>query len=122
MGALALLNVHIGVIQIWAWSSMLNDRIPQQGIEQALNSTFNGHSPCDKCHALANLKKEQNKPDSIPLLPDFEDLKPHYLYVKSCKNQWITISNQKNSYLLEPSLPPKGSLKTTPSPPPKIVV
>ncbi len=51
--AVGVLNVHMALFQCYAWASMLHDRIPEQGIEQALSSTFDGDHPCEKCKALA---------------------------------------------------------------------
>jgi len=61
---IGLLDAHIALVQAWAWVSMLNDRIPQQGIEQALNTTFSGDHPCEKCIAIDELKAKDSSPDA----------------------------------------------------------
>ena len=45
---------------------MLYDRVPDQGIEQALTSTFSGNAPCEKCLAITEVKKEkESKPTPL---------------------------------------------------------
>ncbi len=49
---------------------MLNDRIPEQGIELAFDTTFSGDFPCEKCRAIAEIKvKEAEHRSDSPELP-----------------------------------------------------
>lgn len=59
----------MALMQTWAWVSMLNDRIPEQGIEQAIDSTFSGEHPCEKCIAIAELEAKKAEQDSSPQGP-----------------------------------------------------
>jgi len=66
------------VMQSIAWTSMLKDRIPEQGIEQAINTTFSGEYPCEKCIALALAKAAKNKRDHQESpLPELRSLAKH---------------------------------------------
>lgn len=56
---IGLLDIHLVFMQAWAWVSMLNDRIPSQGIEQAIDTTFSGEFPCEKCLALKEIKTRE---------------------------------------------------------------
>ena len=40
---------------------MLNDRIPEQGIEEAFDTTFSGEYPCEQCRALAEAKQAERQ-------------------------------------------------------------
>jgi len=70
---IGLLDVHMALMQTWAWVSMLNDRIPEQGLEQALDTTFSGEYPCEKCKAIAEIKiQESNQQSNSPIAPPSE--------------------------------------------------
>jgi len=63
MVVVGLLNLHVALYQCYAWAMMLNDRIPEQGIEHALSTTFSGEHPCEKCLAVVEQRaKEEQKP------------------------------------------------------------
>lgn len=66
-----LLDAQTTIMQAWAWVTMLNDRIPEQGIEQALDTTFSGQYPCDQCLAIAQLREKQKH---APVLPEIKDI------------------------------------------------
>ncbi len=67
---IGLLDSHLAMMQAWAWVSMLNDRIPEQGIEQAFETTFSGDFPCEKCCAIAEIKaKKAEQGSDSPELP-----------------------------------------------------
>lgn len=58
----------LAMYQVFAWSQMLHNRIPDQGLVKALDSTFSGEAPCEYCKAIAAIKAEEKKPynDKIP--------------------------------------------------------
>jgi hypothetical protein len=67
---IGLLDCHLAMMQAWAWVNMLNDRIPEQGIEQAFSTTFSGDFPCEKCCAIIEIKaKEVEQRSDLPLPP-----------------------------------------------------
>lgn len=60
-----LFNVHIALYQGYAWITMLNDRIPEQGIENALTTTFSGDLPCEKCIAIAAQRAKEQREEPV---------------------------------------------------------
>ncbi len=54
------------VVQTWAWVNMINDRVPQQGVSAALDSTFSGDLPCAMCCAIAQERQENQERAPIP--------------------------------------------------------
>ena len=61
---LAIISLIDGVgilFQCYAWATMLQDRIPNQGIEKALQSTFSGEAPCPKCLAVKKAQEDKKK-------------------------------------------------------------
>ena len=64
---IALLDGHALMFQCYAWATMLYDRVPDQGVEQAVGSTFSGDAPCPKCLAIkAAQEKEQEDENKVP--------------------------------------------------------
>ncbi len=74
LGFLLGTQAHLGLLQMTAWSSMLLSRAPDQGIEQAIESTFSGEEPCCLCKVVAE-QSEQPEPDEAPQLPFRSELK-----------------------------------------------
>jgi len=73
LAVIGLLNLHIALYQTYAWATMLNDRIPEQGIEEAFTTTFDGAHPCERCKAVAQQNKKEEKKDPLPeLKPGFK--------------------------------------------------
>lgn len=66
--AVGVLNVHLALFQCYAWVTMLHDRIPEQGIELAISSTFDGEHPCEKCKAIAEQRVSDGEQKSGPEL------------------------------------------------------
>ncbi len=54
------------VAQTWAWATMVNDRVPQQGVVSALDSTFSGDSPCAMCCAITEERQDNQEQAPIP--------------------------------------------------------
>lgn len=53
-------GLDLAVMQMQAWAEMIYDR-SEQGISQAVLSTFSGASPCEKCNQLEEQRKQQKK-------------------------------------------------------------
>lgn len=66
VAALSILDTHLMVAQTWAWVNMINDRVPQQGVAAALDSTFSGDSPCAMCCAIAQERQDKQEQAPIP--------------------------------------------------------
>jgi len=58
---ISLLGAHTAIVQIYAWSTMLKDRIPTQSLETALNTTFSGEHPCEICLKIAAQKETERR-------------------------------------------------------------
>ena len=110
-------------MQVWAWASMLNDRIPEQGIEQAFDTTFSGDFPCEKCRAIAEIKAKEtdlNFPqipttDSeliIKLIGVISKTKPTKLYPSGCTRIPFQATHLRA---------PHDFILAVPSPPPRVV-
>ena len=52
---------HVAVLQVTAWSSMLIQRAPEMGWDQAVTSTFDGTAPCAICQAVQEIAPHSNK-------------------------------------------------------------
>lgn len=63
IAAITLMDGHIVVLQSYAWVSMLNDRIPEQGVGEALISTFDGEHPCEHCLSVQKLSTAVSQSD-----------------------------------------------------------
>lgn len=66
LAALSILDTHLMVAQTWAWVTMINDRVPQQGVTAALDSTFSGDSPCAMCCAISQERQDKQEQAPIP--------------------------------------------------------
>ena len=60
---ITLINGFDIIFQSYAWGSMLYDRVPNQGVEKAIESTFSGDAPCPKCLALKAAQEEKRDRD-----------------------------------------------------------
>ena len=67
IAAITLMEVPSAVLQTYAWVTMLHDRIPQQGISEALLTTFDDEHPCDHCLFVRALQKDRDRSqNSLP--------------------------------------------------------
>ncbi|MGJ8694847.1 MAG: hypothetical protein ACSHYF_00885 [Verrucomicrobiaceae bacterium] len=118
LAIVVLSGLDQAAVQTYAWASMLNDRAPNMGLTEALNSTFSGDQPCEVCCALAELteKEQENAPaerqaDQLPKL-----------YSPNANSSSFSLSQpQCLSYLrLKPWLAPLPFIFVVPTPPPEI--
>ena len=89
---ITLINGFDIICQSYAWASMLYERVPAQGMEQAIDSTFSGDAPCPMCLALKAAQEEKRD----------RDLPNDAVSEASAISKWI---------------PNKLSILTVPSPP-----
>lgn len=61
---ITLMDVHVVMLQSYAWVTMLNDRIPEQGVSEAISSTFDGQHPCEHCLTAQDLQSESQQEES----------------------------------------------------------
>lgn len=60
----------MAMYQAFAWSKMLHDRVPNQGLAEAIDSTFSGEAPCEHCQKIAELKAQQTEEPKKGNLPE----------------------------------------------------
>ena len=60
IAAITLMDGHIVALQSYAWASMLHDRIPEQGVSEAITTTFDGEHPCEHCLTAQKLSTTKN--------------------------------------------------------------
>jgi hypothetical protein len=66
--ALGVLDGHLMLAQTWAWANMVQNRTAEQGVSQALDSTFSGDAPCPMCCAIQNERQKKEKEAPLPEL------------------------------------------------------
>lgn len=64
IAAITLMDGHIVALQSYAWVSMLHDRIPEQGVAEAIVTTFDGEHPCEHCLSAQQLSLSESENDS----------------------------------------------------------
>jgi hypothetical protein len=67
VAAVTILEVPTVLLQSYAWATMLTDRIPEQGLSEAVSTTFDGEHPCEHCLTVQEL--QQNKQESGGSIP-----------------------------------------------------
>ncbi len=119
---MTMLNAHVAVMQMWAWGTMLNDRIPEQGIEQAFDSTFSGDYPCEKCRAIAKYKAQQLDTEKEIPQPKLEEFKPAYFASSQPRSHEFHLYKAIAQYSSSNIYPPYSLLASIHGPPPKLLV
>ncbi len=121
---IGLLDAHMALMQAWAWVSMLNDRIPEQGIEQALDTTFSGEHPCEKCLAIVELKAKDtdlNSPRPFPT-NDVEQVAKLIGIVSPARNdKFYPMECIRIPFMATHLRAPNDFILAVPSPPPRFV-
>lgn len=118
LAAISLMEGHVVALQTYAWVTMLNDRIPTQGVSDALSTTFDGQHPCEHCLTVQDLQQESQQEDAS--LPSFE-----FGGVKLLKSSCQRISPPSRSqsallpFLAIHELPSSSYFTSVPSPPPR---
>jgi hypothetical protein len=57
----AMLGVHLMLLQTVAWTAMLADNLCTHSVQEAVTETFDGKHPCPLCKAIAAAKKSEKK-------------------------------------------------------------
>jgi hypothetical protein len=121
VAAITLMDGHIIALQSYAWVTMLNDRIPEQGVGEALSTTFDGEHPCNHCLAAEELQsKSQEEKSKAP------EMQLSGIKLLSPKSQKISAPSAPKSFRL-PHLSVhiiavKDVYSSVPSPPPRAFV
>lgn len=58
---------------------MLYDRVPVEGVLGAIDSTFSGDAPCEKCVTLDEAKAAKEKREKESFWSNDKDLLKHYI-------------------------------------------
>lgn len=66
IAVLTVSEAHLVLMQSWAWGTMLQDRAPERGVVEAIESTFSGDEPCPMCCAVQEEKQEQREEPALP--------------------------------------------------------
>ena len=66
LAALCAVNAHLFVGQGLAWVTMIHDRAPDLGFQEAVADTFSGENPCPRCCAIAEEREKQEEEAPIP--------------------------------------------------------
>ncbi|MFC4991208.1 hypothetical protein [Rubritalea tangerina] len=73
LAAIVIMEVPTALLQSYAWASMLNQRVPEQGLSEALASTFDGEHPCEHCLTVQEIQNtQQDAGEETPLPPSFQ--------------------------------------------------
>lgn len=56
----SLANLHLPVLQLAAWTSMVVKYSDEAPMREALEMTFSGEYPCDMCVAIKNQQEEDS--------------------------------------------------------------
>jgi len=83
VAAFSLLEGQTLVYQTYAWATMLQDRIPQRGLTEAIDSTFSGAEPCQHCQQITK-QQSKKKREQAPTL----ELSPT---AKAITSKWLLI-------------------------------
>ncbi|MFC5050167.1 hypothetical protein ACFPK9_06050 [Rubritalea spongiae] len=118
IAAISLIDGHIIALQTYAWVTMLNDRIPEQGVGEALSTTFDGEHPCEHCLAAEDLQtKSQKEKSKAP------DMQLSWIKLISPKAEKITLPPAPPykllPHLVETLSPSTDHSTSVPSPPPR---
>jgi hypothetical protein len=66
------IGLHWELLQSVAWVGMVVNYSQSDGVEQALEKTFDGKHPCALCKVVAEGKKSEKKPEAGPVAKKFE--------------------------------------------------
>lgn len=66
LAALCTVNAHLFVGQGVAWITMIQDRTPQLGLQEAIADTLSGEHPCSRCLVLAEEREAQQEENPVP--------------------------------------------------------
>jgi len=123
IAAIQVMGGFCAIMQSIAWATMLCDRIPQQGISEALDTTFSGEYPCEKCRAIAMAKAEAEKRErQESQIPEFSPLAK--VTDTRSRYQRIRITPPPAKLLLVGDLDQRGSPQSrpeVPTPPPRFI-
>ena len=112
-------GMHLGFLQVVAWSGMLVQNVQDHGIGDALSRTFSGEHPCELCEWISDASDValgKSVPEGTVSFDsmDFKMIEtriasltpPPFLRAEFLSDQWTTAAN-----VLRPPLPPPRSIE-----------
>lgn len=120
LAAITVMELPTATLQIVAWSQMLSERIPEQGIEAAVDSTFNGKSPCELCLAAQEVQIAQQESEPEQSVPASQHIDKLGRYQLSKVNAPIAPAGQRIRMHPSFSIPPIAPAHQVPTPPPRV--
>ena len=66
LAALAVLEGPHLALQAYAWCTMVSERAPVLGFEEAVAETLSGQRPCEKCLALEKEREKKSEQAPVP--------------------------------------------------------
>jgi hypothetical protein len=63
---LHLCGGQYGVMQMFAWATMIVDYSAEKGLKEGIKDTFDGNHPCELCCSIEKSKKEDRNPSKLP--------------------------------------------------------
>ena len=118
LAMIAMIDGYSIMFQCYAWATMLYDRVPEQGVEEAIESTFSGEAPCPKCIALKQAKNaEKKKEPSAPVAPEFSPM-AKFIPNSIEKLHLYKPAHQRLAYNQTSSIKPVEIFHSTDVPPP----
>ncbi len=113
--ALYLGGAHWMVLQVTAWTGMLVARAPQQGVIEAVETTFSGAQPCGLCAAVREGQKEER--EQQPLAPGLGKIKElQFVAMKACVAPMRTVADEGAWLVIAESAMPREEAPPTPPP------
>ncbi len=61
LAALVVVDGPMLIGQGWAWITMIHDRAPEMGLQDAVEDTLSGDHPCPMCLALAEERRKDDE-------------------------------------------------------------
>ncbi len=120
LAAITVMELPTATLQVVAWSQMLSNRIPAQGLEAAIDSTFNGQHPCKLCLTAreAYIAQQNSEPDhNVPVNQQIDKLGRYHL---SKVNSPIAPAGQMACMHIRFFSPPVAPIFQVPTPPPRV--
>jgi hypothetical protein len=61
-----VLDGHLFLGQCVAWLTMVGDRAPSMGLQEAVKETFSGEHPCEICIAVQSERRKEREEAPLP--------------------------------------------------------
>ena len=118
--AFSIIGGPMAVYQAFAWSKMLHDRALNQGLVEAIDSTFSGDAPCEHCKKITAIKSQQKEAPEKSSIPEKLEVLSVAKIATKQKNIFLSGSHTKRLGFIYPSVQILQSRAVKcPTPPPQ---